>query len=128
MKRFVSMIALVLAAFTPSAAYADQFDTFLSTASLAIPASAIAFVTVTLPMTSAYGILYNLVSWLLSIFGFLGILGFIVSGIMYIMAAGDDDMIERAKTTMWYSIVGIIVGLVGYIIIVAIDGLLRANY
>lgn len=74
-----------------------------------------------LPGGSIYGIIGNTVFWLLGIFGFLGIIGFVVSGIMYLVAAGDDSMIKRAKAGMLYSIIGVIVGLLGLVIIQAVN-------
>lgn len=59
--------------------------------------------------------------WLLSIGGFVAVIAFVVSGIQYLVSAGNDDVIERAKNTMLYSIVGVIVMLSGLIIITAID-------
>lgn len=77
-----------------------------------------------LPGGSIFGIVASIVNWLLALFGILGILGFIISGIMYLLSAGDDDMVKKAKAGLKYSIIGIIVGLSGFIIMQAISGLL----
>lgn len=77
-----------------------------------------------LPSGSISGIIANIAFWLLGIFGFLGVIGFVVSGIMYLISAGDDDMIDRAKTGMLYSIVGVIVGLIGLVVMQAVSALL----
>ena len=77
-----------------------------------------------LPDTSIYDIIYNLMQWILGIFGFLSIIAFVVSGIMYLMSAGDQDASKRAKTYMTYSIYGVIIGLAGLVIITAIDAAL----
>lgn len=74
-----------------------------------------------LPQGSISGIIKALLSWLLAIFGFLGIIGFVISGIMYVLSAGNDGMIQRAKAAMTWSAVGIVVGLVGLVIIQAIN-------
>ncbi|QQS21083.1 MAG: hypothetical protein IPL87_00915 [Candidatus Moraniibacteriota bacterium] len=63
--------------------------------------------------------------WLLVIVGFLSIIAFIIAGIMYLTAAGNDGQIKNAKQAMFYSIVGVIVALVGYVVIQAVDFLLR---
>lgn len=65
--------------------------------------------------------------WLLYIMGFLAIIAFVISAIFYLTAAGDDDKIEKAKTTMIYAIIGIIVGLMGLIIVTAVDSWLFAS-
>lgn len=74
-----------------------------------------------LPSGSISGIIRGILSWLLAIFGFLGIIGFVIAGIMYVLSAGNDTMVEKAKTAMTWSAVGIVVGLIGFVIIQAID-------
>ncbi len=74
-----------------------------------------------LPTGSIYGIIGNLLMWLLGIFGFVGVIGFVISGIMYLVAAGDEDMIGKAKKAMTYSIIGVVVGLLGVVVIQAIN-------
>lgn len=65
--------------------------------------------------------------WLLALLGFFGIIGFVISGIMYLTAAGDDDQISTAKNAMKYSIIGIIVALLGFVIIQAVETLLTGT-
>jgi hypothetical protein len=72
-------------------------------------------------------IVQDLVMWLLVIFGFLAIISFLISGIMYLMASGDDKAQEKAKKQMQWSITGVIVGLMGLVIVIAIDRLLRGG-
>ena len=66
-------------------------------------------------------IISNLALWLLGIFGFVAVIGFVISGIIYLIAAGDETAQERAKRAMIYSITGVIIGLAGLVIIYAID-------
>lgn len=73
-----------------------------------------------LPEGSITGIVVGVLQWVLYLFGFLGILGFAISGIMYLLSAGDDDQMKRAKNAMNYSIIGIIVGLSGVVLMKAI--------
>lgn len=77
-----------------------------------------------LPAGSIYNIIQSLVMWALSIFGFICIIGFVISGIMYLTAAGDDEQQKKAKKAMYYSIMGVIVGLIGLVIIFAVNSLL----
>ena len=65
--------------------------------------------------------------WLLAILGFIAIIGFVIAGILYLTAAGDEKRIGTAKNAMTYSIVGVIVALVGYVIVGAVDSWLRAG-
>jgi hypothetical protein len=80
-----------------------------------------------LPSNSISGIITKVMSWFLSLIGVFGILGFLFSGSMYLLAAGDDDLIKRAKKTMTYSIVGIVVALIGLVALTAIFNLLDAG-
>ena len=74
-----------------------------------------------LPSGSIMGIVVSILYWLLGLLGFFGIIGFVISGIMYLVSAGDDDMVTRAKAAMKYSIYGVIVGLAGVVIIQAVN-------
>ena len=84
-----------------------------------------------LPQGSILGIASNLLFWLLTIFAILGVIGFVIAGIIYLVSAGDETTIGRAKKAMVYSIVGIIVGLSGFLIMQAVAAMLggmRNNY
>ena len=65
--------------------------------------------------------------WLLGIFGFLAVIAFVISGIQYLMAAGDEDQAKAAKRNVQYSIVGIIVALSGFVILTAINAALTGS-
>lgn len=67
------------------------------------------------------GLLTSLLKWALTILGILGVLGFVVAGILYLTAAGEEDRIKKAKSAMVFSIVGVVVGLAGVIIMNAIQ-------
>lgn len=73
------------------------------------------------PQGSIYGIINQTMNWLLAILGFLGIIGFVIAGILYLTAAGDEDQIGKAKNAMMYSIIGVIVALLGFVIIQAVN-------
>ena len=66
-------------------------------------------------------------NWLLAILGIFGSIGFVISGILYLTAAGNDDQISTAKNAMKYSIIGVIVALLGFVIIQAVNTLLSGN-
>jgi hypothetical protein len=86
----------------------------------AVPASA----TASLPGGTLIQILTSGMNWLLVVVGILGVIGFVIAGIIYLTAAGDESQIERGKHTMIYSIIGVIVALLGVIIIKAVQGML----
>ena len=77
-----------------------------------------------LPQGSILGIASNLLFWLLAIFAILGVVGFVIAGIIYLVSTGDETMITRAKNAMIYSIVGIIIGLSGFLIMQAVAAML----
>jgi multisubunit Na+/H+ antiporter MnhB subunit len=62
--------------------------------------------------------------WLLGLLGFVAVIGFVISGIMYLVAAGDEKRQENAKRAMYYSIIGVIVGLSGLVIVYAVINML----
>ena len=80
-----------------------------------------------LPVSSAYGTIANTLSWLLAVLGFIAVMGFVISGLQYLLAAGDEGMAERAKNAMKFSIIGVIVALMGYVVIRAINAWLGAS-
>lgn len=69
-----------------------------------------------LPCGKVEDIVSNFAMWLLGIFGTIGVIAFVIAGIMYLTAAGDETKVERAKKMLLYGVVGIIVGLLGLII------------
>ncbi len=78
-----------------------------------------------LPDASIYDIISNILYWLLAILGIAGVIGFAISGLMYLLAAGDEGRVGDAKKAMTASILGIIVGLSGLVIIQAVDAALN---
>ena len=80
-----------------------------------------------LPGGSTRDIITTIANWLVGIFAFFGIIGFMISGIMYLISTGNDEMITKAKNYMQYSIIGVIVGLSGYVLIQAIENILWAD-
>lgn len=80
-----------------------------------------------LPTGTITGIVSAFVMWILALFGFIGIIGFVISGIMYLLAAGDEGQAEKAKEAMKYSIIGVIVGLIGYVVLQAVNTWLNAG-
>lgn len=75
---------------------------------------------------SVYDVLITIMKYGLAILTILGVIGFIVSGIIYITAggAGKADMASKWLTN---SIIGILVGLIGYIVIRLISNILSGN-
>ena len=80
-----------------------------------------------LPNGTILGIATSTMDWILGILGFLAIIGFVISGILYLTAAGNTSQMEKAKNAMIWSIVGVIVALMGYVVVQAVDTWLDAS-
>lgn len=80
-----------------------------------------------LPSRPIYDLIENIMLYLLAIIGFLSIIGFVIAGIMFLTAAGSEDQIKRAKSALKYSIIGIIVALVGYVVFNAVGNFLGGS-
>jgi hypothetical protein len=63
----------------------------------------------------------------LAIFAIMGVIGFLIAGIIYLVSTGDETAIARAKSAMLWSIIGIIVGLSGFLIMQAVAALLSGG-
>jgi cytochrome bd-type quinol oxidase subunit 2 len=72
-------------------------------------------------------ILVNLLNWLLGIVGIIAIMGFVVSGIMYLVSAGNEEMVTKAKKYMLYCLIGVVVVLASFVVIKTIDSILNAS-
>jgi hypothetical protein len=77
-----------------------------------------------LPEGKISDIIKNIMNWVLGIVGVLGVIGFAIAGILYLTAAGDEGKIDTAKSAMTWSIIGVIVALVGLVIIKAASSML----
>ena len=80
-----------------------------------------------LPSGTLYTAIESLTKWILGIFGFIAIISFVISGILYLTAMGDDKQQEKAKKQMTWSIIGVVIGLSGYIVIKAVDAWLKGS-
>jgi len=72
-------------------------------------------------------ILTKLLTWLLGIVGVIALIGFVISGIQYIVATGNDKVVESAKKNMTYSMIGIVVVLASFVIIQALDSIMKGT-
>lgn len=81
----------------------------------------------TLPQGSLYSIIGNIMRWLLGILGFIAIIGFVIAGILYLTAAGDEEQQKKAKKQMFWSITGVIVALIGWVVVLAVQNLLGGS-
>ncbi|MEI8343779.1 MAG: hypothetical protein WCF93_02435 [Candidatus Moraniibacteriota bacterium] len=80
-----------------------------------------------LPTGSITNIITNGMRFLLIMVGILGVIGFVISGIIYLTAAGNEDQVGLGKKALIASITGVIVALLGIVILQAVKGLLAGN-
>jgi len=114
-KLFKLMPASLMAMVMPSITMADWTDGEHAADSQGLPGGAIS------------DIVMQLASWLLLLLGSIALIGFVISGILYLTASGDEERMEKAKKGMIYSIIGVIVGLLGYVIVQAVDTWFRGG-
>lgn len=67
----------------------------------------------------------DLVKVLLFVVGLLAVVMIIVSGIFYVISTGDAPKVAKAKNTLTYSIVGLIVALLAYAIISWVQSIIK---
>jgi hypothetical protein len=63
----------------------------------------------------------------MGLFTTLAVIAFVVSGIQYFVAAGSSEMMETAKRNATYALLGILIGLSGFVIIKAIAAALSGG-
>ncbi|NTW13400.1 MAG: hypothetical protein HGA31_00005, partial [Candidatus Moranbacteria bacterium] len=60
-------------------------------------------------------ILVNIMYWLMMLLGIGAIISFVIAGILYLVAGGDEAKTDSAKKMMVYAIIAIVVALVGFV-------------
>lgn len=73
-----------------------------------------------------YGVVENVADFLLGLIGILAVLAFVISGIQYLTAGGDEKVAEKAKHTMKFAVLGLVVVLSAFVIILTIELLLSS--
>jgi hypothetical protein len=56
----------------------------------------------------------------MGLFTTIALIAFLISGIQYLTSAGDEDQIAIAKRNATYALLGVLVGLSGFVIVQAI--------
>ncbi len=68
-------------------------------------------------------ILRNILNFLLSVAGIVGIIGLVVAGFLYLTAYGDEERIRQAKLMLTWSVIGITVVLGALLLVTQIGNL-----
>lgn len=67
----------------------------------------------------------NIVNVLLFIVGGISVIMIIVGGLLYVTSAGDSGGVTRAKATLTYAIVGLVVSFLAFAIVNFVFGLIK---
>ena len=59
----------------------------------------------------------DLLATIAAIVGILAVIGIIIGGVQYAISAGDAGKVKRAKNTIMYSLIGLIVALLSWAIV-----------
>jgi hypothetical protein len=73
-------------------------------------------------------VLIDALKWILSILAVIAVIALVGSGIMYITSGGDTNRAETAKQWMTYTIIGLVIALLGLVIVITIDAIINDNW
>ena len=59
-------------------------------------------------------LIQNIISTLLFVLGIISVIMIIVGGIQYALGGGDSNQLTRAKNTIMYAVIGLVVALLSY--------------
>lgn len=69
-------------------------------------------------------VIFYFLNWILSVFMLLAVIAFVITGVQYLMAAGDQSRAETAKRNFMYSMIAVAIVGAGLIIIRTINWIL----
>ena len=73
-----------------------------------------------------YGVIWKIVDWFFAFIIVISVIFILVSAYFFISAQGDEKNIQKAKTILWYSIIGLIVAILAISIVNIIQNFLGA--
>ena len=69
----------------------------------------------------------KIVSGLLYILGVVSVIVIIIAGVFYTTSVGDPKMVEKAKNTLMYAVIGLVVALLSYAIVSFVAGQIKVT-
>lgn len=72
--------------------------------------------------TSLKGLILTVVNYFLGFLGLLAVIMIIYGGVQYVISAGQDEAIGNAKKIIMYSLIGLIVILLSFVLVRAVLG------
>ena len=91
---------------------------------LCVPSSTSTHLNTPLDRNPIVAVVESVMMWLLMVVGAIAIIAFVISGLQYFLAAGDQNSMESAKRNVVWSIVGVVVALSGIVILGFIEMML----
>jgi type IV secretory pathway VirB2 component (pilin) len=77
--------------------------------------------------TNISNLIVSIINWFLSFLSALAVLMIVVSGIMYLTSGGDQQRIDTAKKWLVYSIVGLVIALLSFVIVYSVSTIFGLN-
>jgi cytochrome bd-type quinol oxidase subunit 2 len=71
-----------------------------------------------LPSETEFGkLLTQIINWALGLVGLIAVIMLIYGGFRYLTAAGNDESVSKAKNTIMYALIGIVIIILSYAIV-----------
>lgn len=64
-----------------------------------------------------YGLFVNVIRFLIFSVGLLAVLGICIGGVMILISAGSENLLQEGKTAIFYSVIGLVVVLLSYALV-----------
>lgn len=77
-----------------------------------------------LPENELRVVIFAFLQWLLLAFTFISVIAFVIAGIMFLTSGSNPQQAEQAKKYVFYAIIGVAVGISGYVILGFVDVLM----
>ena len=77
-----------------------------------------------LPENQVQVVVFVLLQWLLLIFTFICVIAFVLAGMMFLTTGGDAQQAATAKKYVQYAMIGVAVGISGYVVITFVSTLM----
>ena len=72
-----------------------------------------------------YGNVRTIINWIVMVVGIVAVIMIIIGGIFYVISAGDPGKIKKAKDTILYGIIGLVIVLLAFAIVNFVLGILE---
>ena len=116
MKKIILIIGTIAAIIAPQMILASSSNLVFADAKTQIE-SAVNEVGGSENKTDVRGFIGNIIKTMFFIVGVLAVIVIIFAGVTFVMSAGNSQTIQKAKTTIIYAVIGLIVSILSYAIV-----------